>query len=104
MTGGAGLRHRLRHRLRWFVRHGAGRLTLRAGVATGSSLARIMFNFDGRTDPFPLYERLRNAGASTVLMKVWPVLPSLPATGTLRRVASVVSAGISAARLGVKLP
>ena len=45
-----------------------------------------------------------NAGASTVLMKVCPVLPSLPATGTLRRSASAVSAGMSAARLGVKLP
>lgn len=58
----SGVVARVRHWLRWFVRHGAGRLTLLAGVVTGSSLAQIMFNFDGRTDPFPLYERLRNAG------------------------------------------
>ena len=49
-------------------------------------------------------ERARKAGASTVLMKVCPVLPSLPATGTPRSSARRVRAGMSAARLGVKLP
>jgi hypothetical protein len=39
-------RPNLRRWLRWLVRHGAGRLTLLAGVATGSSLAQVMFNFD----------------------------------------------------------
>jgi len=40
--------------------------------------------------------------ASTVLTIVWPVLPSLPATGTFSASASAVSAGASAATLGVK--
>ena len=47
--------------------------------------------------------RARRPGASTVLSSVWPVLPSLPATGTPARSASATSAGTSAARLGVKL-
>ena len=46
--------------------------------------------------------RERNAGASTVLISVWPVLPSLPATGTFSRSANSSSAGTSA-KLGVKL-
>ena len=45
-----------------------------------------------------------SAGAITVFIMVWPVLPSLPATATLRSLAKAVSAGTSAATLGVKLP
>ena len=47
--------------------------------------------------------RLRNAGASTVFIIVWPVLPSLPATGTTCCSARATSAGTSAPSDGVKL-
>src|SRR5690349_17913566 len=53
--------------------------------------------------PSTVSARERNAGASTVFIIVWPVLPSLPATGTPRRAASSSRPGTSADALGVKL-
>jgi hypothetical protein len=52
--------------------------------------------------PSTFSARERNAGASTVLIRVWPVLPSLPATGPFNCSASSSSAGTSV-KPGVKL-
>ena len=73
---------------------------LGSSSASPSRLPRILVEYQ----PSTWSARPRNAGASTVLTRVWPVLPSLPAIGTPLRRASSFSAGISAETLGVKLP
>jgi hypothetical protein len=67
--------------------------------ASPSRLPRMFVEYQ----PSTRSARLRNAGASTVFIIVWPVLPSLPATGRPRCSARRTSAGASAASEGVKL-
>ncbi len=56
-------RAELGRRARWLVRHGAPRLVLTIGCATGSLVARAMFSPQVRADPYPLYRRMREQGA-----------------------------------------
>src|SRR6266478_7242554 len=48
-------------------------------------------------------KRALKAGASTVFIIVWPVLKSLPPTGTPFFLASSIRAGVSTVRLGAPL-
>jgi hypothetical protein len=53
--------------------------------------------------PLSPSRRALNAGASTVFIKVWPVLKSLPQMGTSRSRASSSIAGMSTVRFGAPL-
>src|SRR3712207_8297431 len=67
--------------------------------ARPSRLPRMLVEYQ----PSTVSARLRKAGARTVFIIVWPVLPSLPAIGTPRCSANCTRAGTSADSDGVKL-